>query len=53
MRVTCKLLKRYLKGVFEVTELERRALSGDTEAQRECTEKGILLPCSFCGGNAI
>lgn len=33
-----------------MTELERRALLGDAEAQRECTEKGILLPCPFCGG---
>lgn len=32
-----------------MTELERRALLGDPEAQRECTEKGIALPCSRCG----
>lgn len=32
-----------------MTELERRALLGDPEAQRECTEKGIVLPCPFCG----
>ena len=32
-----------------MTELERRALLGDREAQKECTEKGILLPCPFCG----
>lgn len=31
-----------------MTELERRALLGDREAQRECTEKGIALPCPFC-----
>lgn len=35
-----------------MTSLERRALLGDTEAQRECTEKGILLPCPFCGSKA-
>ena len=32
-----------------MTELERRALLGDKQAQDECTEKGILLPCPFCG----
>ena len=32
-----------------MTELERRALLGDQEAQRECTEKGIVLPCPICG----
>ena len=30
-------------------ELIRRALLGDQEAQKECTEKGIVLPCPFCG----
>lgn len=34
-----------------MTELERRALMGDKKAQEECTEKGIVLPCPFCGGN--
>lgn len=33
-----------------MTELERRALLGDQEAQRECTEKGIAIACPFCGG---
>jgi len=32
-----------------VTDLERRALLGDAEAQRECTEKGIVLRCPLCG----
>ena len=32
-----------------MTELERRALLGDREAQKECTEKGIVLPCPLCG----
>ena len=26
---------------------------GDAEAQRECTEKGIVLPCPFCGNEPI
>lgn len=30
-------------------ELIRRALLGVQEAQRECTEKGIVLPCPRCG----
>lgn len=32
-----------------MTELERKALLGDKQAQQECTEKGIVLPCPFCG----
>lgn len=35
-----------------MTELERRALLGDRKAQEECTEKGIILPCPLCGGQA-
>lgn len=35
-----------------MTDLERRALMGDQEAQKECTEKGIVLPCWRCGGEA-
>ncbi len=34
-------------------ELIRRALMGDKQAQQECTAKGIVLPCPFCGGNKI
>lgn len=30
-------------------ELIRRALLGDQEAQSQCTEKWIVLPCPFCG----
>ena len=30
-------------------ELIRRALLGDQEAQKECTEKGIKLYCPICG----
>jgi hypothetical protein len=33
-----------------MTELERKALLGDREAQQKCTEKGIVLSCPFCGG---
>lgn len=36
-----------------MTELERRALLGDKEAQKECTEKGIMLPCPSCAGSFI
>lgn len=32
-----------------MTELERRALMGDREAQQECTRQGIVLRCPFCG----
>lgn len=34
-------------------ELIRRALLGSREAQQECTEKRIALPCPYCGGEAI
>lgn len=34
----------------ENKELIRRALLGDQEAQKECTEKGIVLPCPICRG---
>ena len=33
-------------------DLERRALMGDTEAQRECTEKEIVLGCPKCGAGS-
>lgn len=29
-------------------KLTRRALMGDREAQRQCTENGIILPCPWC-----
>lgn len=35
-----------------MSELERRALMGDAEAQKECTKKGIVLPCPCCGGQS-
>lgn len=35
-----------------MTDLERRALLGDRQAQEECTRQGILLPCWRCGGEA-
>nr|DAU24508.1 MAG TPA: restriction alleviation protein [Caudoviricetes sp.] len=30
-------------------KLIRRALMGEKQAQEECTEKGIVLPCPLCG----
>lgn len=35
-----------------MTDLERRALLGDKQAQEECTRQGIVLPCPHCRGNA-
>lgn len=32
--------------------LQCRALLGDCEAQKECTQKWIVLPCPHCGGVA-
>lgn len=32
-----------------MSELERRALLGDRQAQEECTRQWIVLPCPFCG----
>lgn len=32
-------------------ELIRRALMGSREAQKECTDKGIAIPCPFCQGD--
>lgn len=34
-------------------ELIRRALLGDQGAQKECTEKGIALPCPHCGSDKV
>lgn len=36
----------------EDKELIRRALLGDQQAQKECTKKGIVLPCWRCGGES-
>lgn len=36
-----------------MTDLERRALLGDCEAQEVCTARGIALPCPFCGSKKI
>lgn len=33
-------------------ELIRRALLGDKQAQRKCTDEEIILPCPLCGGKA-
>lgn len=35
-----------------MTDLERSALLGDRQAQEECTSRGIVLACPFCGGNS-
>ena len=35
-----------------MTAIERRALLGDAEAQRECTEKEIVLGCPKCGAGS-
>lgn len=34
-------------------ELIRRALMGSQEAQQACTEKGITLPCPYCGSDKL
>lgn len=34
-------------------ELIRRALMGSQEAQRACTDKGIVLPCPYCGSDKL
>ena len=36
-----------------MTELERRALLGDKDAQEECASVGIVLPCPFCESTPI
>lgn len=36
-----------------MTDIERRAMLGDRQAQEECTRRGIVLPCPFCGGTGI
>jgi hypothetical protein len=35
-----------------MTDLERRALLGDPQAQEKCTRRGIVLRCPHCEGNA-
>lgn len=35
-----------------MTELERRALLGDRQAQEECAKKGVMLTCPLCKGKA-
>lgn len=36
-----------------MTDLERRALLGDRQAQEECTRLGIVLGCPCCKGKAL
>lgn len=51
---TAFLLTRSRDGRRQIMdELERRALLGDSESQEECTRRGILLPCPFCGNENI
>lgn len=33
-----------------MTELERQAVLGNRKAQKDCTKKGIILPCPKCYG---
>ena len=35
-----------------MSDLERRAMLGDQQAQEECTRQGIAIPCWRCGGSA-
>lgn len=39
--------------VLGMTDIERRALLGDRQAQEECTRNGIVLACPFCGNKNI
>lgn len=41
-----------IEGKNFMDKLIIRALLGVREAQRECTEKGVVLPCPCCGGKA-
>lgn len=36
-----------------MTDLERRALLGDREAQEECTEAGYAIACPICGFKSL
>ena len=36
-----------------MTDLERRALLGDRQAQEECTRQGIALRCPCCGAPMV
>lgn len=36
-----------------MTNLERHALLGDAEAQRECSENWYVLPCPLCGCDKV
>lgn len=36
-----------------MTDLERRALLGDKQAQEECTRRGIVLGCPCCGEKKV
>lgn len=36
-----------------MTDLERRALLGDREAQEECTKSGYAIACPICGFKSL
>lgn len=38
-------------GGQSMSDLERRALLGDKQAQEECTRRGIVLTCPHCGSS--
>lgn len=40
--------RRYWEAMGLMDEI-RRALLGDKEAAKRLTEKGVLLPCPWCG----
>lgn len=35
--------------MINIEDIEYRALLGDEDAQKECTKRGIVLPCPCCG----
>ncbi|GHU77153.1 hypothetical protein AGMMS49992_24220 [Clostridia bacterium] len=34
-------------------DIINRALLGDPEAAKECTDADVVLPCPLCGGDAV
>lgn len=40
-------------GKRKMTDLERRALLGDREAQEECTKAGYAIACPICGFKSL
>lgn len=52
MIIAANAVRKSTEVKRKMTDLERRALLGDKQAQEECTRQGILLPCWKCGGEA-